>query len=286
MAARGPFLSSHLCLSLEPTAVDRATSLALLSSPSTFTCSIIRYQVAVHHHGRTHARPKRVSESIHRQSSRRPKRAGRALPLFLSSRRRRLIPPFILAFLQNTSTPRATFSTLQARLTAAQKTNDTLADVFKERVAIEQAYVASLQKLASKRGQGGGVIRDGLGAFAGVWEKVWNEVNEVSVVSARSDDASTLAFPRPLARFSPVPLFVWHRLRRRLVGPEGSQDHDLTENLPLLCLPDRCHPRRHRAQDEGRGRDSAPATLRQGGLGDPPARQPPCVRFSRLPGLY
>lgn len=85
---------------------------------------------------------------------------------------------------QNHPSPKTSHSTLQARLTSASKLNDSLADVFKERAAIEQTYVAALQKLQSKRGAGGGVGGAGgrgeMGGLGAVWERVWGEVNEVS----------------------------------------------------------------------------------------------------------
>lgn len=53
--------------------------------------------------------------------------------------------------------------------------------MYKERAAIEQQYVASLQKLQSKRGLSGGVgARGELGGLGNVWEMVWGEVAEVS----------------------------------------------------------------------------------------------------------
>jgi hypothetical protein len=83
---------------------------------------------------------------------------------------------------QNTTNPKQTHALLQGRLSAAAKLNDQLADIYKERAQIEAAYVSALQKLQSKRGGGGGVARDTLGSFSSVWEAIWGEVQEVSVL--------------------------------------------------------------------------------------------------------
>ncbi|KAL7412054.1 Muniscin C-terminal mu homology domain-containing protein [Mrakia frigida] len=81
----------------------------------------------------------------------------------------------------NGPSPRASHNLLQTRLSAAQKLNESLADVYKERAAIEQQYVASLQKLQSKRGPSGGVgARGELGGLGNVWEMVWGEVAETA----------------------------------------------------------------------------------------------------------
>lgn len=85
----------------------------------------------------------------------------------------------LLCHRQNTSNPKQTHSLLQTRLSTASKLNDQLADIFRERAAIEATYVSALQKLQAKKGAGGGVAREGLGGFSGVWEAVWGEVQEV-----------------------------------------------------------------------------------------------------------
>lgn len=85
----------------------------------------------------------------------------------------------LLCHRQNTSNPKQTHTLLQTHLSTASKLNDQLADIFRERAAIEATYVSALQKLQAKKGAGGGVAREGLGGFSGVWEAVWGEVQEV-----------------------------------------------------------------------------------------------------------
>ncbi|CED85589.1 Predicted proline-serine-threonine phosphatase-interacting protein (PSTPIP) [Phaffia rhodozyma] len=85
----------------------------------------------------------------------------------------------------NASPPRSAHSTLQSRIQLASKQNEQMADIFRERAAIETQYIASLQKFQTKRGGGGGINRDGLGGFAGVWEKVWGEVQETMVTHTK-----------------------------------------------------------------------------------------------------
>lgn len=96
-------------------------------------------------------------------------------------RHSRSLPSFQPAPIQNTSNPKQTHALLQGRLAAAAKLNDQIADIFRERAAIEASYVAALQKFQAKRGAGGGVARETLGGLSSVWEAIWGEVQEVSL---------------------------------------------------------------------------------------------------------
>lgn len=87
------------------------------------------------------------------------------------------------------SSPRPLLSALQRRLHASQTHVNALAEVFKQRAAIESQYAESLAKLARSAEQGAllgknGVEWDRGGGEAKIWDAIIREVSEVRLLSS------------------------------------------------------------------------------------------------------
>lgn len=88
------------------------------------------------------------------------------------------------------SAPRPLLSSLQRRLAASTSHVNALAELFKQRAAIEQQYADGLAKLAKSAENGGLIPKNGqewdrTGGEGKIWESVVTDLSEVSIFGGK-----------------------------------------------------------------------------------------------------
>ena len=129
------------------------------------------------------------------------------------------------------SPPRPLLASLQRRLQASTTHINAMAEIYKQRAAIEAQYADSLARLAKSAQTGGllgkgGVEWDKLGGEAKLWDSVIIEISEVSRAPA-----CIWAFVTGIDFFGSFHLLSTHRNRLRAAHPRFTeQDRSMASN--------------------------------------------------------